>query len=557
MRAFTRISICVILLIFTNILIAKEIAPTNNDGSIGFLNRIQVFFLGYTTPEMFGAKGDGVTDDTAPIQYAINYAANHHIKRVKIPRGQYLINVSGRNSDGKTLVISEENHYFDKIGVGIILKSHVNIELEEDAVLIAKPTDIPEYAVVYVGEKEGIVFEGGAIIGDLDSHYGKTGQQGMCVWIQSSSDITIRNCDISKGWGDCIDIGCKWDSSIPYGSNRSKNIIIEDCTLHDSRRQGISVVGCEGLLVKNCDIYNIEGDAPQAGIDLEVNFKDYPNKNCVFDGLNIHDCKGGGIIGYTTPTNSVKIIKSNVQSAHLTCVDGIDIANSTIGYVTFDNYYNVAKDTISIKGSSIKQMTLCSAAPYLLNIDNCTIGNDKDQPSIAFIKRDNGKNENEVVDIIISNSQLSAIHNVNLFSISPLIHPNSIDIVKTAITQFKPSSLFANSISIKKSYLLGRSLTMDFCAPNVSFVDNTIDAVDCLENINGYILKFKSDKSVVFTGNEIKGAKREGQFIVIPNEYSPECVISGNNARQYNSIGSISKKAKVNMNGNVLHNSED
>lgn len=371
-------------------------------------NRVKSRITGRVTPVMFGARGDGIADDTAPIQYAINYAAKHHISEVRIPAGTYNINITGHNSVGKILSIDGEPHYFDMIGAGIMAKSGVDIILDKEAILQAIPSDLAEYAVVYIGEQENVILEGGTIIGDLDKHLGTTGQQGMCVWIQSSSNITIKNCDISKGWGDCIDVGCKWDNDIPYGSNRSRNVTIKNCKLHHSRRQGISAVGCEGLLVKDCEIYNIEGDAPQAGIDLEVNFKDYPNRNCLFEGLDIHDCKGGGIIGYTTPTSNVEIRKSNIQSIHLSCVDGIKVLNSTVGYATFDNYYHVPNDTVSITGCTIKSITLYSASAYNLMIDGCVVGNDENQPTIAFVKRPNNENLNEVVDISVNNSTLSA-----------------------------------------------------------------------------------------------------------------------------------------------------
>lgn len=46
------------------------------DGSIKVAERITDILINYVTPEMFGAIGDGVTDDSEAIQSAINYLAN-------------------------------------------------------------------------------------------------------------------------------------------------------------------------------------------------------------------------------------------------------------------------------------------------------------------------------------------------------------------------------------------------------------------------------------------------------------------------------------------------
>ena len=139
-----------------------------------------------------------------------------------------------------------------------------------------------------------------------------------------------------------------------------------------------------------------------------------------------------------------------------------------------------------------------------------------------------------------------------MFSISPSVHPSDISIFNSSCIQYKPLSLFSNRISINQCKLTGRSLTIDFYAPIVEFVDNKIDTEDCLENINGYLYKFRTEKGVVFSGNELYGAKKENQYIVIPNEFAPECVISGNDARQYKTFGTFGKKANVKMSDNRL-----
>lgn len=520
--------------------------------SPNLVNRIKSGITGYVTPRMFGAKGDGKTDDTAPIQYAINYASKNEIDEVRIPKGTYCINVSGKDKGGKLLYIDGEPHYFDQIGAGLMLKSDINLILDNKATLKAIPTDLPEYAILYVGEQHDINIKGGQIVGDYKDHKGTTGQQGMCVWIQSSSNITIDNCDISQGWGDCIDIGCKWYNNIPYGSNRSSNITIKNCNLHHSRRQGISVVGCEGLVVKDCNIYGIAGSAPEAGIDLEVNFKEYPNRECVFEGLNIYDCKGGGIIGYTTPTHVFSIKNSTIQSVQLTYVSNISIDSSEIGYMTFDNGSNTPNDYIRINDVEAKNISLYSRFPYEISFTNCSLESDKNMPVLSFMQKQGEANSKESVSIHFEKCNIVASDKQNLFSISPTIYPALLSINDSKLTASRTSNLYAKEVAITGCELSGNSLTYDFNAPNVKMVDNTITTKDCKEDINGYLFKFNTKDSVIYNGNSLVGERKEAQFIIIPDSYQPECVFENNKLPQYKSLGRIGDGERIRLSNNQL-----
>lgn len=516
------------------------------------VNRIKSGITGYVTPKMFGAKGDGKTDDTTPIQYAINYASKNEIDEVRIPKGTYSINVSGKGKEGKLLYIDGEPHYFNQIGAGLILKSNVNLILDNNATLKAIPTDLPEYAILYVGEQHNIVIRGGRIIGDYKEHKGTSGQQGMCVWIQSSNNITVDNCDISQGWGDCIDIGCKWYNDIPYGSNRSSNITIKNCNLHHSRRQGISVVGCEGLVVKDCNIYGIAGSAPEAGIDLEVNFKEYPNSECVFEGLYIYECKGGGIIGYTTPTHGVSIKNSTVQSVQLTYVSNISIDSSEIGYMTFDNGANAPNDYIRINDVEAEHISLYSRFPYEISFTGCTLGNEINMPVLSFMQKQGEANSKESVSIHFDKCNIVASDKQNIFSISPTVYPALLSIHDSKLTASRSNNLFAKEVAIIGCELSGKSLTYDFNSPNVKLVDNTIISKDCKKDINGYLFKFNTRDSVIYCGNNLIGEKKEAQYIVIPDTYQPKCEFENNKLPQYNSLGRIGDGKRIRQSNNQM-----
>lgn len=121
----------------------------------------------------------------------------------------------------------------------------------------------------------------GKIIGDKNSHTGKDGEWGMGVHINQSQNIHIAGISIRECWGDCIYVG-----------GFSSYITIANCSLDQSRRQGISITGAENVIISNCYISNIAGTDPEYAIDIE------PNKNCICNNITIDsvttaNCKGG------------------------------------------------------------------------------------------------------------------------------------------------------------------------------------------------------------------------------------------------------------------------
>lgn len=63
----------------------------------------------------------------------------------------------------------------------------------------------------------------------------------------------------------------------------SKNITVKDSEFAFNRRQGITVGGADQVLIENNEIHDIQGTAPQSGIDVEGGFWENGNRNS-----NIH-----------------------------------------------------------------------------------------------------------------------------------------------------------------------------------------------------------------------------------------------------------------------------
>lgn len=80
----------------------KEISDIDDGGSIHILENddyIAELIVGdYITPELFGAKGNGVTDDSDALTNLFNYGLNNNIKKFVFTHDKYLVN--GVTRDG-------------------------------------------------------------------------------------------------------------------------------------------------------------------------------------------------------------------------------------------------------------------------------------------------------------------------------------------------------------------------------------------------------------------------------------------------------------------------
>jgi hypothetical protein len=112
----------------------------------------------------------------------------------------------------------------------------------------------------------------------LYTHSGTGGEAGVGIGIRTSSNITLVNPQVSNCWGDGIYIGQA------SGSGYCKNIVITGGTLKKNRRDGISIIAVDGLLIDN--LYSGYNDAtlPMAGINFEPN-----NSGCQINNVRVNN----------------------------------------------------------------------------------------------------------------------------------------------------------------------------------------------------------------------------------------------------------------------------
>ena len=183
-----------------------------------------------------GAKGDGKANDTAAIQRAIDEVARTG-GTVFVPNGIYMVQAAVRES--------------------LRLDSKMTLRLADRATLKVIPNGDKRYYALRIHDASDITVIGGTLLGDRREHKGKNGQWGMGIHIARSERITIAGVTSTRMWGDGF-----------YVENVT-DIAFCSVAAINNRRQGLSIIGANRLLVTDSVFRDTRGTRPSAGIDME------------------------------------------------------------------------------------------------------------------------------------------------------------------------------------------------------------------------------------------------------------------------------------------------
>jgi hypothetical protein len=212
-----------------------------------------------------GAHGDGKTDDTASIQAAIDAVVGTG-GTVLVPDGVYMIDAAAKPR--------------------LSLKDNMTLKLADGATLKAIPNDQKKSSVLMISGVSDVTVTGGTLEGERDRHKGKgSGGWGMGIHIShGAKNIVIAGVTSRKMWGDGFYVSDATDVSFC------------GVTADQNRRQGLSVIDADRLLVINSVFRNTGGTRPGAGIDFEPDERDQTITGVTIENSKFIDNAGPGIL---------------------------------------------------------------------------------------------------------------------------------------------------------------------------------------------------------------------------------------------------------------------
>ena len=351
----------------------------------------------FVTPEMFGAVGDGNTDDTDAINNAL---------------------LSGK-------------YVLFKSGAVYLIDTLVHVKPQSDQIvdlnfctLKAIPNAADSYRIIKVADAENVTIKNGTLLGDRDDHLALTGESGNGVEIKDSNNITLDNLTIKNCWGDGVYIGSD------HGQFSDK-VTVTNCHIDRARRNGISVVYASNFAITNNLITNTDGTAPRAGIDIEPDADKFVVGGVVENNTFKNNWRGICTAADSSAENVRDVsINNNVVYVDINAVHGIDyqgMVNSTLhgNLISFEGSASTAQGLLVKEciDCTISENTLCGDGYQILIItddEHCTFSGNK------FIKMTSTTGKFAMItgmkncvfkDNVIDTCQAGSAGTGNLFSI--------------------------------------------------------------------------------------------------------------------------------------------
>lgn len=271
------------------------------------------------TDKSFAVKGDGLTNDRANLQTAID------------------------QSVGKTLLITGNS----RIDVsGLTLRSGSRVRFAPGASIKLLPHNEAFYQIFRIWDVEDVVLEGATLDGSKELNAAPkdphNGGYGMGISIAGSSNITLVSCTTSACWGDGIYIA----NSYARKEKWCRGITVLDHRANRCRRQGVSIISGANIVLERPVWENIGGTMPSAGLDIE------PNSNLdVLDNIRVvnpttRNCRTGilmylqALVGPNPKVIQIEITHHRDESAIVAPVNisGLELAGHVVtGRIVIDS----------------------------------------------------------------------------------------------------------------------------------------------------------------------------------------------------------------------------
>jgi hypothetical protein len=257
---------------------------------------------GMTNVQTFGAKGDGVTDDTKALQNACNSG-----KVLFFP---------------KTSAFYKTSHLLDLSNS--VFSNGAEIRLKQDGTTST--------AIFRVVQNPAQLTIDGFVLNGLYSG-GTAGEYSAGVDIRSATNVTISNNTIMNTYGDSVYLG-QWSSTVP-----NRNISVNNNSLLNPRRNNVSLIFADTVMISNNTIKKTVDYV--CGIDMEPNTGSNYVKNVTISGNNL-DCPGQCMNACCA--NSIPNTGLLVQNNTATGIEFIYSDTAGLSGATFSSNTFICKD---------------------------------------------------------------------------------------------------------------------------------------------------------------------------------------------------------------------
>ncbi|WP_312697185.1 right-handed parallel beta-helix repeat-containing protein [Sphingobacterium mizutaii] len=172
---------------------------------------------------------------------------------------------------------------------GLSLNSNNELLFQKNSSLVMESNNLSTYQLLKVHNVNNIKIYNANLIGDRKTHQGNTGEWGYGISIRNSSNVIIENAIINDFWGDGIAIG--YSNSVTSHSISIKNVYLDN-----NRRNGISVMNVNGLILDCICVSNTNGTLPMFGLDFEPNNSNDNLNNIVIKNVYSYNNQMGGLM---------------------------------------------------------------------------------------------------------------------------------------------------------------------------------------------------------------------------------------------------------------------
>jgi len=290
-------------------------------------------YSGKVYVEWFGAKGNGITDDSIPIQKCCDLQGHIILHKTYLCKNVYL----------------SSNTTIDGLGTGRVINSDGNACL-----LVLPPTQNTQYADIKI---VNLSFDGQVSTLGFSEHK-------HLLSISGGKNCEIHNCRFEGYRGDGIYLG----SGIAGGEEyHNENITITNCIfdgINQDNRNGISIIDGTSIKIQKCIFKNSTRSDMPGAIDIEPN-SDVSIVRSISILHNDFDNIGGNVGAISFALNNVTlntpyglyVVGNNIGLNGTILSTGVTIVNPNnyneqMGIIIKDNVIYTDKRGINIYGSS-------------------------------------------------------------------------------------------------------------------------------------------------------------------------------------------------------------